>query len=160
MQSSNRIRSVKERGSAGIEFMLSLPFMVTLLVGVIDLSFAFKEYYFLLDAVSEGGKRAMTAPEFGSAVSFASGTREGCVGQIADRDVIGDRVTTLVHLHNRALSDLCIVAERTAAASNPGEDDTVLVQAVGTYSGLFPAFRALTISAQVRVPYLLKQGAP
>ncbi len=147
-----------ERGQAGTaitEFALALPFLVAMLMGVIDITFALKEYYYLTGAVSAGAQRAMTAPQLVSGTDYASGTRAGCVGSVDKRhELIHERVSELISLHNRRLTDLCVISRREAPGGGPNQN-TVLVQVVASYQGWFPLFDGLAISSQVRVPYLL-----
>ena len=144
-----------ERGNALIEFMISLPFLIGILTGIIDITLALKEYYFLADAVSAGAQRAMTAPNLVFGLDYASGTRANCVGQTdPNHDLIHERVEEMVTLHNRQLTQICVLSHREPPGATP-EQNTVLVQAIASYDGFFLPFKGLTISAQARVPYLL-----
>lgn len=149
------MRREEQRGTAFLEFMIALPFLLALILGLFDITVALNEYFFLADAVKAGAQRAMTAPNLVRNLQYASGPTISCSGaNDKSSDLIHGRVANLINLHNRSLSELCIISERLQA-SDPSNADTVLVQAQASYEAIFPLFKGITISAQVRVPYLL-----
>ena len=59
-------RRKEQRGTAFLEFMIALPFLLALILGIFDITVALNEYFFLADAVKAGAQRAMTAPNLAS----------------------------------------------------------------------------------------------
>lgn len=147
-----------ETGTAFLEFVIILPFLATILVGLFDISFAIKEYFFLTDAISSGASKAMITPELNSLQMQFSGTHTNCTDRNDGNDEssqgIHQRVASLIQLQNRSLTSLCIKSQREQGDS-PSEADIVFVQAYAHYDGMLPLFRGMTITAQTRVPYLL-----
>lgn len=138
-----------QAGNAMIETLIALPFLVTIVFSVLDISLVLREYYFLSDAVSAGAERAMTDASMASGTDYASGIRPGCIGEIESGRVHG-RIEELVDLHSLHLRDICILSHRESAGQN-----TVRIQAVASYEGFLPPFDGITIAAEARVPYLL-----
>ena len=147
-----------EKGSAFLEFVIALPFLVTLLVGLFDVSFAIKEYFFLTDAISSGATRAMVAPglnDLSPSQIYVTGTSADCTGQNnSNTKTVHSRGANLIDFQNRSLSSLCI-RSRLEPNADPNKTDVVFVQAYANYNGMLPLFHGMTISAQTRVPYLV-----
>lgn len=148
------LHDANESGTSILELVISIQFLLGILFGVLDISLAMREYYFLSDAVSSGALKAMTAADLPAGLDFATGG-VGCSGASDPRhEQIHQRVVGLIRLQNRQLSNICILTLREATATIPVQD-SVLVQAIATYEGFMPLFDGITISAQARVPYLV-----
>lgn len=151
-----KLNNTNESGTAFLEFVIALPFLVTILIGLFDVSFAIKEYFFLTDAISSGATQAMVAPGItASATYYVTGTSSDCVGtNNVNVEGIHERVANLIDLQNRSLSSLCI-RSKLEPKTDPNDTDIVFVQAYAHYDGMLPLFHGMTISAQTRVPYLV-----
>lgn len=143
-----------ERGVAIVEFVIALPFLITLTVSVVDIGRTLKEYFYLRDAVAAGAERAMAVSQLADGVTYANTTANGCSGQThATHTKIHERIIRLMGLQNKALSQPCVTTKLTKGGTGSTRD-TVLVQASAEYQGFFPLFDGLEITAQTRVPYV------
>lgn len=143
-----------ERGTAFLELLITLPFLAMLVIGIVDVSFAMKEYFFLSSAVSSGATDAMVASALEPNTLFASGSSTFCLGaNTPSSQRLHDKIARLITLQNRSLSSLCLRSR--LEADSPDTAPLVLIQAHAHYDGLLPLFNGMTISAQTRVPYLI-----
>ena len=139
--------SSQERGTAFIEFAISLPFLVTLIIGVIDIGRGMREYFVMKAAVIEGADRAMSLANLQGSGSSCPGTAN------ASHKQVHQRVSGLLQLQSHGLRDTCVSSE-VITASGTTKDNTVSVQASASFVALFPLFDGVPIAAEARMPYL------
>ena len=142
----------KERGTAMLEFALVLPMLLLLIFGVVDIGSALTKYMALAQVAGEGvrsaGERA--GLEQGSYSDLADGG--GQPGQYS----VQSRVSSLLRFQNLKMNDMTINSAFDSVA-NPATGvgpRTVSVTISGTYDGILPIFRGLTITANKSGAYL------
>lgn len=135
-------RCSDERGSAFLEFAISLPFLITVIIGVIDIGRGMREYFLLKAAVIEGAERAMSLSNLTGSLGCSSGTYD------RSHEQVHQRVEELLTLQSRALTTPCV----SSAVSS--SDKTVMVRASAKFQAIFPLFDGVSIAAEARMPYL------
>ena len=84
------------RGVAAVEFAIILPFLLVLVIGVIDLGWLFNGWVVLTGAAREGARTAITDPE--QAVEAALDHAVNFRGSVSEPEVLKDeeKVTVIV----------------------------------------------------------------
>ena len=144
-----------ERGGSMVEFLISIPFLLTLIIGLIDIGRGMREYFLLKNAVSSGAERAMSLADLPSGSEFFSLTAPGCTSGPHDsnHELVHQRVESLIGLQNLALTSPCI-SSQLSTTSGTSSDNTVKVRATARFQAIFPMFNRILISAEARMPYL------
>lgn len=144
-----------ERGSALVEFLLVIPFLITILIGVVDIGCALKEYFYLRNAVAAGAEYAMSASPLPANAPYVTNANGNCAGGFDPvHSQVHTRIGRMIQLQNRALKDPCIESKLFLETGDT-EDYTVKVRVTAKYDALLPTFDGIKISAEARVPYLL-----
>ncbi len=158
-------RSSGERGIAALELLVASPFLVVLVIGVIDVGRLLNQYLLLNYAVSSGVLHAMSQPSL-AVGSYVAGTpNQVCPsgsGALATPDTrhqeVQERVRDIVNLANEALnSSYCIRSTLQIAPGFVGDprEKTVSIELVAAYHAFFPLLNGLPMTLQATGPYLL-----
>jgi hypothetical protein len=148
------------RGTAMLEFAISLPFLILMLTAISDLAVMLHEYTLISQAVHAGVRAATESTALPSGTYRLVGSAPACpiTGSSVVLQELQERVGDIVRLNNTHVdfSTLCITTEvRTAALwSGTPQENTVLMQVRIGYRSFFPLFRDASISVEASGPYL------
>ena len=166
-----------DAGTAMMEFMIVLPFLLTMVFGVVDLGRAIAQYMVLSEVVSQGVR-------FGGAVSNLSKDNLGTefsdltpgqhcgttktksaskspISDAVDNEIhqkIQQRVEDLVDQGNTSLdpATLCIRSKLNTIPSSAEMNIHLEVEA--NFNSILPMFNGITLKAQATGPYLFPGG--
>ncbi len=162
-----------ESGAAMMEFMLVLPFILTMIFGVVDLGRAISQYMILSEVVSQGVRYGGsisnlkdTATKFSDLTAGqhcgASKTKAVSKGSImTDNDLhemIQQRVEDLVEQGNSSLDGdtLCITSQ--LASVGAGSEKNIHLEVQASFNSILPMFNGIVLKAQATGPYLFPDG--
>ena len=148
----NRRKSF-ERGSSLVEFAIAAPLLLTLLLGVFDLSRAINQYMVLSQIAGEGVRSASERAGLEAGTNFVDLSTPG---DSPGHYNVQSRVNNILLMQHLKINNLSI-----ASSYSPQPDPTtgqggrtVSVTISGMYHGIFPLFKNLQIKAQKSGPYL------
>ncbi|MCC6220555.1 MAG: pilus assembly protein [Deltaproteobacteria bacterium] len=158
-----------EKGSAVLEFSISLFFITVLMVGVIDVGNMINDYLALTQIAREGtrvaaSKLGLASTEVGAICVFDSSTAIKCCTSSGCSNACGQehfevqqRVFNLIQSQKLSLqADSIVIASyycQNPVAANPQGDKTK-VQISARYEAFFPLFNGNGINVSEVGPYL------
>ncbi|MFN8391908.1 MAG: TadE family protein [Bdellovibrionota bacterium] len=141
-----------EAATALLEFAIALPFLMTLVFGVIDLERGLRQHYILQAAVQQTLPQAMAMALLPSGAQYSNKGTAACPGGYdAMHAQLHQQVADLVVAQDSKLTDVCIQSQLTIS---PG-DNKLRLKASAPLKGVCMFFDGITISAELEVPYLL-----
>lgn len=171
------LQETDELGSAYVEFLLCLPFLITLIVGIIDIGRGLALYMTISRISFEGARYFATLPGARQQTCTMGPSQLAC-----DRATDIDLIHLKVRDHLKPLFDHTIATYRTStiitslygpeyqrpipggllgvAGGPTGQDRTLTVTVTAHFDPLFPTFGLLnSLSASSSGPYLLTRLA-
>lgn len=155
-------KSRQQAGSALIEALITIPFLLTLVGGTLDLGRLLVQYMRVVQVASEGAKLAARQEALESGEVFTNlvnGTH--CFGEAPERGCqqhlqTQQRIATLLNVSELNLTNLIISSSYSPTfGSGPApERDSVLVSISARYDGLLPFIRGVNINVARRAQYL------
>ena len=164
--SSRTNRTSDERGVALMELAVALPFLLILIIGVIDIGRMINQYLLLNYAVKTGVLKAMSQPSLlpgnflsvtGNPGTLCPSSMGGPVTANTRHQNVQNEVQRLIGLTDEALkNDYCI---RTGLAQTNVPSDprfrTVDVELRAKYEAFFPLLDGMPITLSATGPYLV-----
>lgn len=154
-----------ETGIAMLELLVAAPFLLVLVIGVIDVGRLLNQYLLLNYAVSSGVRFAMSQPDL-AAGPFVGGTpNQTCptgwgapaTAQTHHQE-IHERVRDIVNLANEALNtSYCIrsTLQIQPTMTDDPREKTVSIELYAAYRAFFPLLNGLPMTVRATGPYLL-----
>jgi len=158
-------REKNERGIALMELAVALPFLLVLIIGVIDIGRMINQYMLLNYAVKTGVLKAMSQPSLATGNFLSIGGNPGTMcpttlGLPVTADTrhqnVQNEVLRLINLTDEALSgDYCIRTERRLSNDGTDLNRTVDVELRAKYDAFFPLLRGMPMVLSATGPYLV-----
>lgn len=162
---SARARDENDRGIALMELAVALPFLLVLIIGVIDIGRMINQYLLLNYAVKSGVLTAMSQPSLkegnfvtvsGSPGTMCPTTLGGPVTADTRHQNVQNEVLRLINMTDEALTgDYCIRTERRASHDGTDLNRTVDVELRAKYDAFFPLLRGMPMVLSATGPYLV-----
>lgn len=150
-------RESDERGQSLTEMAIGLPFVMLIIIGIIEMGFVFATYISMINATREGAVFASMHPE----LSDTSGA--------SDDDILAPGTTTIYdEYENRVLNEVFVVTTQQLRATQLlTEDDYDLKRPLtdGTTTAGTPitvtlVFSISTFTSNISLPYFGRFGLP
>ncbi len=148
----NILSKSRERGTAMLEFGLVCPILLALMMGVVDIGSALNRYMVLAQVAGEGVRSA----------GGQAGLEPGSFDDLSSPGLrpiqynVQSKVSSLLRMQNLKMNSVTINSTFDSipnAVTGLGER-TVSVRISGTYNGILPIFRGITITANKSGAYL------
>lgn len=173
IESKVREKIPAERGTAMLEFMIVLPFLLTMIFGVVDLSRAISQYMMLSEAVSQGVRYAGSVSNLSGSVnteyrdltpaqhcdtSMPKSFSRNVINPSREHEQIQQRVEDLLLQGSTSLDldTLCIRSEVMPASG--GAEMNVHLEAQANFNSILPLLQGISLRAQATGPYMFPNG--
>ena len=144
-----------ERGTAITEFVISLPFIISVATSVADIAMILHQYMVLTHAVYAGARQASQSVALEEGEYTTAGCLSGASNTTA-HELVQQKVKEIISLNVLQVQSgsLCVITSAYGAAPPPGANPrTVRVRAEARYLSFFPAFSGFRISVDAVAPY-------